>query len=53
MEEDGVDGEARYQAFKNWFETVLLNAPGALDDADKDKLQKSNNTYRRGVIWSP
>lgn len=45
MEEDGVDGEARYQAFKNWFETVLLNAPGALDDADKDKLQKSNNTY--------
>ena len=29
-EEDGVDGEARYQAFKTWFETVLLKNPEIL-----------------------
>ena len=29
-DEDGVDGEERYQAFKTWFETVLLSDPSIL-----------------------
>lgn len=29
-DEDGVDGEERYQAFKTWFETVLLKDPSIL-----------------------
>lgn len=30
LEEDGVDGEARYQAFKMWYETELMNDPEIL-----------------------
>ena len=30
LEEDGVDGEARYQAFKLWYETELMNDPEIL-----------------------
>jgi len=30
VEEDGVDGEARYQAFKMWYETELMNDPEIL-----------------------
>ncbi len=29
-DEDGVDGEERYQAFKQWFESVLLKDPSIL-----------------------
>ena len=29
-DEDGVDGEERYQAFKTWFETVLMRDPSIL-----------------------
>ena len=29
-DEDGVDGEARYQAFKTWYETELMNDPEIL-----------------------
>lgn len=29
-DEDGVDGEARYQAFKQWYETELMNDPEIL-----------------------
>lgn len=30
VEEDGVDGEARYQAFKQWYETELMTDPEIL-----------------------
>ena len=31
VEEDGIDGEARYQAFKLWYETKLMADPSLID----------------------
>ena len=31
LEEDGVDGEARYQAFKDWYERKLMPDPSIID----------------------
>lgn len=38
-DEDGVDGEARYQAFKTWYETELMNDPEIL------KLRPNLSSY--------
>ena len=42
-DEDGVDGEERYQAFKEWFEDVLLENPAILTE------QKDLNSYITNV----